>query len=122
MSRISPKVIFCGRSVICAIRAATIRRSRRLLTSRPIRHAARNTRLLARRPDGILITPFEQGEIEPRRQAVNNRASGTTTGSSLWRIVMPHFAKASAAETGSVATVGLNGTLIPSALRLVTIM
>jgi hypothetical protein len=34
----------------------------------------------------------------------------------------PHFAKASAAETVSVATVGLNGTLIPSALRLVTIM
>jgi len=56
------------------------------------------------------------------RQAVINRASGTTTGSSLWRIVMPDFAKASAAETVSVATVGLNGTLIPSALRLVTIM
>ena len=44
------------------------------------------------------------------------------TGSSLWRIVMPHFAKASTAETVSVATVGLNGALIPSALRLVTIM
>ena len=42
-----------------------------------------------------------------RRQAVINRASGTTTGSSLWRIVMPHFAKASAADTASVATVGL---------------
>ena len=41
-----------------------------------------------------------------RRQAVINRASGTTTGSSLWRIVMPHSAKASAAETVSVATVG----------------
>ena len=27
-----------------------------------------------------------------RRQAVINRASGTTTGSSLWRIVMPHLA------------------------------
>ena len=52
---------------------------------------------------------------EKRRQAVINRASGTTTGGSLWRIVMPHFAKASAAETVSVATVGLNGTLIPSA-------
>ena len=50
-----------------------------------------------------------------RRQAVINRASGTTTGISLWRIVMPHFAKASAAETVSVAIVGLNGTLIPSA-------
>jgi hypothetical protein len=37
----------------------------------------------------------------------------------LWRIVTPHFAKASAAETVSVATVGSNGTLIPSALRLV---
>jgi hypothetical protein len=35
---------------------------------------------------------------------------------------MPHFAKASAAETVSVAAVGLNGTLIPSALQLLTIM
>jgi hypothetical protein len=52
-----------------------------------------------------------------RRQAVINRESGSTTGSSLWRIVMPHSAKASAAETISVP-VGLNGALIPSALRL----
>src|SRR5262249_45967022 len=57
-----------------------------------------------------------------RRQAVINRASGATTGSSLWRIAMPHFDKASAAETVSVATVGLNGTLIPSARWRVTIM
>jgi hypothetical protein len=35
---------------------------------------------------------------------------------------MPLLAKASAAETVSIATVGLNGALIPSALRLVTVM
>ena len=44
--------------------------------------------------------PCRPYEPSPRRQAVISRASGTTTGSSLWRIVMPHFAKASASGLG----------------------